>query len=139
MNLLNNDNELFLINRQLYSRLAEFNNKYHLYSKCLKQGIDCQSKATDLEVVYENVKTDMNTLLTILNNNKTINVNIKNIDIDKKIDENNKLRLKLQNDLDSLLLSKDLNIKSDTNYGIESGMLWIALTTICIYYIMVKL
>jgi predicted RNA-binding protein len=136
---MNNDNELFLINRQLYSKLAEFNNKYHLYSKCLKEGNDCKSNGADLEVVYENVKTDMDSLLRVLNNNKTISGNIKDIDIDKKIEDNNKLRIKLQNDLDSLLLSKDLNLKPNTNYAIESGLLWITLTTVCIYYIIVKL
>jgi predicted RNA-binding protein len=105
----------------------------------LKEGNDCESDRADLEIVYENVKTNMDSLLIVLNNNKTINGNIKNIDIDKKIEENNKIRIELQNDLESLLLSKDLNLKSNTNYSIESGLLWITLTTVCIYYVIVKL
>jgi hypothetical protein len=131
----NNDN----MNKKLYARLSEFNDKYHLYSKCLKTNAkkgNC--KRGDLEGAYENVKQDMNDMLTILNNNKTMSRN-KDITISDQILDNIKLRMKLEKDLEKLHISNDLNLSKERDFAVESGLLWITLTTVCVFFILVKL
>lgn len=132
----NNDNELFLMNQQLYTKLATFNTKYHLYSECLKKNnyLNCPINGIDLEKAYIDVRNDINKLITILNNNKTING--AGIDVENKIKENNELRMKLQNDLDQLQFNK--STYSTPDFAIEAGLLWIFLATTCIYFILVQ-
>jgi hypothetical protein len=80
----------------------------------------------------------MNKRLELLNNNKIISGATNDIDIVKRIEQNNKLRAKLQTELDNLYLDKK-QIMRHNDTDIESGLLWIFLTTSCLYFILVKL
>jgi hypothetical protein len=81
---------------------------------------------------------DMNKLLELLNNNEIISGTNNDIDIVKRIEENNKLRAKLKTELDNLCLDKK-QIRRHDDFEIESGLLWNFLTTFCPYFILVKL
>jgi hypothetical protein len=117
-----NDEQIFKMNEKLYSKLASYNEKYHLYtSNCtLNKGksIDCKRQTAELDMEYEEVKNNIESLLGLLNNNMSTQRTGNNIDVKKKIQLNNDLRIKLQN---------------------ESGLLWIFLTTSCIYLVLFKL
>jgi hypothetical protein len=84
---------------------------------------------------YEEVKNNIESLLGLLKDNNTHRSG--NIDVKKKIQLNNDLRIKLQNDLDKLYFDKSQNNRHDI--AIESGLLWIFLTTSCIYLVLFKL
>jgi hypothetical protein len=83
---------------------------------------------------YEEVKNSIESLLGLLNDNNHMS---SKTDIKKKIQQNNELRFKLQNDLDKLYYDKSQNNRHDI--AIESGLLWIFLTTSCIYLVLFKL
>jgi hypothetical protein len=133
-----NDDEIFLMNENLYSKLASYNEKYHLYSSnCTVNGgdsIDCKRQTAELNMKYEEVKNSIESLLGLLNDNNHMS---SKTDIKKKIQQNNELRFKLQNDLDKLYYDKSQNNRHDI--AIESGLLWIFLTTSCIYLVLFKL
>lgn len=130
-----------ILNKQFYSNLASYNNKYHLYSKCLKKGkperYECKNIRQDLNRAYDTVESTVNKLLIKLNNDKPIERKIDREFINAKIASNTKLRLQLQRELDNLYINKGRSGKYD--FATESGLLWIVLTTSCIYFIMVKL
>jgi hypothetical protein len=134
-----NDEQIFKMNEKLYTKLASYNEKYHLYSsKCtLNKGksIDCKRQTAELDMEYEEVKNNIESLLGLLKDNNTHRSG--NIDVKKKIQLNNDLRIKLQNDLDKLYFDKSQNNRHDI--AIESGLLWIFLTTSCIYLVLFKL
>jgi hypothetical protein len=133
-----NDDEIFLMNENLYSKLASYNEKYHLYSSncTVNRGdsIDCKRQTAELNMKYEEVKNSIESLLGLLNDNNHMS---SKTDIKKKIQQNNELRFKLQNDLDKLYYDKSQNNRHDI--AIESGLLWIFLTTSCIYLVLFKL
>jgi hypothetical protein len=133
-----NDDEIFLMNENLYSKLASYNEEYHLYSSncTVNRGnsIDCKRQTAELNMKYEEVKNSIESLLGLLNDNNHMS---SKTDIKKKIQQNNELRFKLQNDLDKLYYDKSQNNRHDI--AIESGLLWIFLTTSCIYLVLFKL
>ena len=132
---MNND-EIFKMNEKLYTKLASYNEKYHLHSSncTINKGksIDCKRQTAELDIEHEEIKNSIQSLLVLL---KGVSGN--NIDVKKKILENNELRIKLQNDLDKLYFDKSQNNRHDI--AIESGLLWIFLTTTCIYLVLFKL
>ncbi len=134
-----NDDEIFKMNELLYTKLASYNEKYHLHSSnCTinkSSSIDCKRQTAELDMEYEEVKNSIESLLDVLNNNMSRNPD--KIDVKQKIQQNNDLRLKLQNDLDKLYFDKSQNNRHDI--AIESGLLWIFLTTSCIYLVLFKL
>lgn len=137
----NNSDEIFTMNREVYTKLASYNNNYHLHSTNCVSGDNndkCKQEGVNLEIEYQALEYDMNKLLQLLNNNKIISsTNNNNIDIAKKIEQNNILRAKLQTQIDNLYLDKKQIIRPELM--IESGLLWVLLTTSCVYYILVKL
>ena len=137
---MDNTDEIFSMNKQIYTKLASYNNKYHLYTSNCKNRISntCKEEGDILDFEYQALEHDMNKLLELLNNNKIISGTTNDIDIVKRIEENNKLRAKLQTELDNLYLDKKQIIRHD-DFEIESGLLWIFLTTFCLYFILVKL
>ena len=120
--------------------MTSYNNKYHLYTSNCKDRISntCKEEGDILDFEYQALEHGMNKLLELLNNNKIISGTNNDIDIAKRIEENNKLRAKLQTELDNLYLDKKQIIRHD-DFEIESGLLWIFLTTFCLYFILVKL
>jgi hypothetical protein len=133
--MTNNDNLLFSMDRTLYTKLSPFNNNFHLYSEYLNNGgkkKKTRTKSAELPGFDSNTTND----LIILNRRKTIKseVNIR----DKIIKKNNKLRLKLNRELEKLHINI-MNSYEDHNLEIESGLLWITLTTSCILYVIIKL
>jgi ATP-dependent Lon protease len=137
---MDNTDEIFSMNKQIYTKLASYNNKYHLFTSNCKDRISntCKDEGDILDFEYQALEHDMNKLLELLNNNKIISGTNNDIDIVKRIEENNQLRAKLQTELDNLYLDKNQIIRHDDS-EIESGLLWIFLTTFCIYFILVKL
>lgn len=134
-----NDDEIFKTNEKLYTKLASYNQKYHLYSsKCtVNKGnsIDCKRQTAELDMEYEEVINSIKSLLGLIKDNNNFSSN--KIDVKQKIQQNNDLRIKLQNDLDKLYFDKSQNNRHDI--AIESGLLWIFLTTTCIYLVLFKL
>ena len=134
-----NDDQIFKMNEELYSKLAWYNDKYHLYSsKCtVNKGnsIGCKRQIDELDKDYKDVNNTLKSLLELLNNNNRLSSN--KIDVKQKIKQNNDLRIKLQNDLDKLYVDKSQNNRHDI--AIESGLLWIVLTTSCVYLVLFKL
>ena len=133
------DDQIFKMNEELYSKLSWYNDKYHLYSsKCtVNKGnsIACKRQTAELDIDYKDVKNTMKSLLELLNNNNRLSSS--KIDVKQKIKQNNDLRIKLQKDLDKLYVNKSQNNRHDI--AIESGLLWIFLTTSCIYLVLFKL
>jgi hypothetical protein len=84
---------------------------------------------------YEEVINSIKSLLGLIKDNNNLSSN--KIDVKQKIQQNNDLRIKLQNDLDKLYFDKSQNNRHDI--AIESGLLWIFLTTTCIYLVLFKL
>ncbi len=134
-----NDDKIFQLNEELYTKLSSYNEKYHLYSSncTINKGnsIDCRRLTTELDVEYEEVENSIKSLLGLLSNNSSSTSS--NIDVKKKMQQNNELRTKLQNDLDKLYFDKSQNNRHNMN--IESGLLWVFLTTTCIYLVLFKL
>jgi hypothetical protein len=135
-----NNNDIFSMNKQIYTKLASYNNNYHLHTSNCKDRISksCKQESDILDIEYQSLEGDMNKLLELLNNNKIISGATNDIDIVKRIEQNNKLRAKLQTELDNLYLDKK-QIMRHNDTDIESGLLWIFLTTSCLYFILVKL
>jgi hypothetical protein len=134
-----NDDEIFKTNEKLYTKLASYNEKYHLYSSnCTvnkSNSIDCKRQTAELDMEYEEVINSIKSLLGLIKDNNNLSSN--KIDVIQKIQQNNDLRIKLQNDLDKLYFDKSQNNRHDI--AIESGLLWIFLTTTCIYLVLFKL
>lgn len=137
MTLNNNSNEnlLFSTNRTLYTKLSLFNDNFHLYSNYLKKKKSKNVRRNDL-VALPDSETNTANKLILLNENKTnqLEVNIR----DKIKKKNNKLRLKLKSELEKLHINV-MNSYEDHNLEIESGLLWITLTTSCILFVIIKL
>jgi hypothetical protein len=71
---MDNTDEIFLMNKQIYTKLASYNNKYHLYTSNCKDRISntCKEEGDILDIEYQALEQDMNKLLELLNNNKII-------------------------------------------------------------------
>lgn len=134
-----NNEEIFKLNEQLYTKLASYNDKYHLYStNCnanKERTENCVEQQKIIDNEYSEVKNDIEGLLQLLKNSE--NGMSRDVDFRKKINQNNELRIKLQNDLDQLYFDKTQNNRHDID--IEAGLLWILLTTSCIYFVLFKL
>lgn len=132
--MTNNDNLLFSMDRTLYTKLSPFNNNFHLYSEYLnnEKKKKVRTKSSGLPVF----DSDTTNELILLNKNKTkkSKVNVR----DKIKNKNKKLRLKLKSELEKLHVNV-MNSYEDHNLEIESGLLWITLTTSCILYVIIKL
>ena len=67
---MDND-EIFQMNEELYTKLASYNENYHLYSsncKINKSSINCKRQNAELNMEYEHVKNSMESLLGLLKN-----------------------------------------------------------------------
>ena len=130
-----------VLNKKMYKNLAFYNNRYHLYTECVKNATDsndnirCEFIKGRLSNVHAKITSNVNELLILLNNNKSIG-NTSEM-LRDKILNNNYLREKLQKELDGLYVSEERGKPYD--FAIESGLLWILLTTTCIYFVIVKL
>ena len=134
--MTNNDNLLFSMNRTLYTKLSMFNNNFHLYSEYLNNKNKNKKVRRTKSAGLPGFDSDMTNELILLNENKTIK---SEVNIRDKIKKNNKkLRLKLKSELEKLHINV-MNSYEDHNLGIESGLLWITLTTSCILYVIIKL
>ena len=72
---MNNNDEIFSMNKQIYTKLASYNNNYHLHTSNCKDSISntCKQESDILDIEYQSLERDMNKLLELLNNNKIIN------------------------------------------------------------------
>lgn len=132
--MTDNDTLLFSKNRTLYTKLSLFNNNFHLYSE-YPNNKKRNKKVRTNSAGLPGFDSDTTKLIR-LNEDKTIKSEVNNRDKIKK--KNDKLRLKLKGELEKLHINVT-NSYEDHNLEIESGLLWITLTTSCILYVIIKL
>lgn len=130
-----------LKDKSMFKNLAFYNNRYHLYTECVKHAIDsndhlrCDFIKGRLSNMHKKIGLSVHDLLFILNNNKSVGHNGEFLS--KTVMDNMILRKNLQNELDGLYVNEESG--KPYNFAIESGILWILLTTTCVYFVIVKL
>lgn len=140
------DDILFIKNQNVFSKLVQYNDAYKNYKICLDSGMKCDDSLMNDN--YNKVKNEIISLIQLIETRTPS----KNENIQKKIDDNNKLRNDLELKLQELYQYKnpelsEFNIKfngfnggvNDTNLSFYSGIIWTLLATSSLYIILVKL